>query len=60
MPARKGAAHHNAKMNTRKVKAARKAYETGKWTISALARKYEITRQSMHAILTGETWKHLL
>lgn len=54
-----GAGHHASKMTTAKVRQARKSYATGKWTIAALARKYEITNPSMASILRGKTWKHV-
>lgn len=55
-----GARHHAAKMTAAKVRQARKSYATGKWTISALAAKYGISRPSMSAIVHETTWKHLL
>lgn len=59
MAARQGAKHHAAKMTTAKVRQARKSFETGKWTVKALAEKYGITPQSMHAIIKRTTWKHV-
>lgn len=59
MAARQGAKHHAAKMTTAKVRQARKSYETGKWTIKALAEKYGVSHQSMHALLNRKTWKHV-
>ena len=59
MAARPGAKHHNAKMTPAKVRAARKAYATGDWSISALARKYGLSHQSMGSLLKGETWRHV-
>lgn len=54
-----GARHHSAKMTTAKVRQARKSYATGKWTQTALARKYGISTQSMSQILRRDTWKHV-
>jgi hypothetical protein len=59
MAAKHGAKHHSAKMTTVKVRAARKSFATGKWTNVALAEKYGIAPQSMHAILHRRTWKHV-
>jgi len=59
MPARLGVKHHAAKMTTAKVKQARKSYDTGKWTISGLARKYEISHQAMWSIIRRKTWSHV-
>jgi uncharacterized protein YjcR len=57
--AHKGAKHHNAKMTTAQVRQARKSYATGKWTLQGLADKYGVTRQSMHAVIRRDTWKHI-
>ncbi|MFF8831284.1 hypothetical protein [Streptomyces sp. NPDC015131] len=54
-----GTNHHSAKMNTAKVRQARKSFATGRWTQAALARKYGISGPSMAAILQGRTWKHV-
>lgn len=69
MSARKGSKHHAAKMTDATVRAARKAYESGNFivvdgkrasvTVNALARKYGVSHQTMHAILKRETWKHV-
>ena len=67
MSAKKGAKHHNAKMTAAKVRAARDTYENGSWiivdgkkapvTVKALADKYGVTHQTMHAIIKRRTWK---
>lgn len=59
MPAQHGAKHHAAKMTTVKVRAARKSYATGKWTLAALAEKYGVRPQTMHAIIQRRTWKNV-
>lgn len=59
MAAHQGAKHHAAKMTTAKVRQARKSYATGKWTARALAEKYGVAHQTMHAILKHKTWKHV-
>jgi uncharacterized protein YjcR len=59
MSARQGAKHHAARLTTAKVRQARKSYATGKYTIAALAKKYEVAPQTMHAVLTYRTWKHV-
>ncbi len=68
MAARTGAKHHAAKMTVAKVRQARKLYEsqardkdTGrrKWTMTSLAEKYGVAHQTMHAILSRKTWKHV-
>lgn len=59
MAAKIGAKHHNAKMTTAKVRAARKTYARGKTTIKALAEKYGVANQTMWAIVHGKTWKHV-
>lgn len=60
MPARIGAKHHAAKLNAAKVRQARKSHATGKWTIAALAEKYGVAHQTMHAAIHGQTWKHVV
>lgn len=57
MAARLGAKHHNAKMTTAKVRAARKAHAKGKTTIRALAEKYGVATQTMWSIVHRQTWK---
>lgn len=59
MSARPGDKHHNAKMTPASVRAARKLYETGEWTITALARKFNITHQTMGSLLKRQTWRHV-
>jgi hypothetical protein len=59
MAALQGAKHHNAKMTAAKVRQARKSYDTGKWTISDLARKYGISHQTMWSIVHRKTWAHV-
>lgn len=69
MAAHKGAKHHAAKMTEASVRAARNAYEHGNFilvdgkrspvTVNALARKYGVSHQTMHAIVKRETWKHV-
>jgi hypothetical protein len=69
MAANKGSAHHASKMTEADVKAARKTYDTGKFlmvdgkrhpvTVNALARKYGVAHQTLHAIVKRKTWKHL-
>ena len=69
MPALQGTKHHAAKMTVAKVRAARKTFESGQYvliegkrlpvTVAALARKYGVAHQTMHAILNRTTWKHV-
>lgn len=59
MTAKMGAKHHLAKMTNAKVRQARKSYDTGKWTIRALADKYGVAPQTMHAIVNRKTWRHV-
>lgn len=59
MTALSGTKHHFAKMTVAKVRQARKSYDTGKWSIAALADKYGVAPQTMHAILQRRTWKHV-
>jgi hypothetical protein len=69
MAANKGAKHHAAKMTEAGVKAARKAYDNGSFimvdgkrhpvTVNALARKYGVSHQTMHALLKRRTWQHV-
>jgi uncharacterized protein YjcR len=59
MSARQGTKHHAAKLTTAKVRQARKSYATGKWTVAKLAEKYGVATQTMHAVLTYRTWKHV-
>jgi uncharacterized protein YjcR len=65
MTANQGAKHHNAKMTTTTVRQARKSYEVvdkngrRKWTVAALAEKYGVSPQTMHAIIKRTTWKHV-
>lgn len=55
----RGTRHHAAKMTNAKVRQARKSYATGKWTIAALAAKYDVSWGTMSALLKNETWKHV-
>jgi hypothetical protein len=71
MAAKKGSNHHASKMTEATVRAARRAYAKprpsfivleGKRhpiTVSSLARKYNVSRQTMSVILKGDTWKHV-
>lgn len=74
MPARQGKNHHNAKMTDATVRAARQTYARGgeivapdregnrkrvPVTVNSLARKYGVSHQTMHALLRGDTWKHV-
>jgi hypothetical protein len=69
MAARTGSKHHAAKMTDATVRAARKAFAEASWVMvdgkrhpvntSTLARKYGVTHQTMRAILTGKTWRHV-
>ncbi len=70
MAARTGSGHHNAKLNDRIVRAARKAYNGGAKfivingkrrpvNIRSLAEKYGVSHQAMHSAIKGETWKHV-
>ena len=66
MPHVIGTKHHSAKLNPAKVRQARKSYEvrykdgTRKWTIAALARKYDVSRPVMSQVLKRQTWKHVV
>lgn len=69
MAANQGSKHHAAKMTDATVRAARKAYDNGSFimvdgkrspvTVNALARKYGVSHQTMHAIVKRQTWKHV-
>ncbi|PRH79340.1 hypothetical protein C6N75_09655 [Streptomyces solincola] len=59
MPAYNGTRHHNAKLDNRKVRQARKSFDTGKWTVTALATKYGVSWGTMYALLKRQTWKHV-
>lgn len=69
MSANQGSKHHAAKMTEATVKAARNTFENGKFlmvdgkrhpvTVNALARKYGVSHQTMHAVLKRKTWKHV-
>ena len=54
----RGARVSTAKMNDRKVAEARDRYGAG-WSISALAREYEVTWLSMSRVVKRQSWKHV-
>lgn len=71
MAANKGSKHHGAKMTEATVKAARASYQNreGRWvvidgkrrpiTMYSLAEKYGVAHQTMHAVLSRKTWRHI-
>lgn len=69
MAAHKGAKHHAAKMTEATVRSARNSFENGNFividgkrspvTVNALARKYGVSHQTMHALLKRKTWGHV-
>lgn len=69
MAANRGSKHHMTKLTEADVRAARKAWQGGRWivvegrrvpvTAAALARKYDVADQTMRNILAGRTWKHV-
>lgn len=69
MPAKKGAKHHNAKLTPASVREARRIFSQGKFliingerhpvTITALARRYGVSHQTMYSAIKGHTWGHV-
>lgn len=57
--ARKGAAHHFAKMSDVKVAEARYRYSQGDISQLDLALEYEIATSTMGRILRGDGWRHV-
>lgn len=53
---KKGASHHNAKLTDNDVKAIRRSGDS----TAAIARQYNVSRATIHAIVNGKTWKHLI
>lgn len=57
--ARKGAAHHFAKLDDAKVDEARRLYATGKWSQLDLALEFDVGPSTMGRILRREGWTHV-
>lgn len=49
----------SAKLDKKKVRKARRLYETGRFTIRGLAGRFGIASSSMRSILNRQTWKHV-
>lgn len=48
---RKGELHHNAKLSDGQAELVREMYETGFWSYTALARKFEVSRWTIRDIV---------
>lgn len=55
--AKKGERHYLSKLKTSEVIEIKKDYDNKKCTQVELAKKYNVTRQAIHAIVRGKTWK---
>lgn len=54
-----GTLNHKAKLTEIQVLEIRAAYIPMVTTCSELARKYNVTRENIHSIVTRQTWKHI-
>jgi hypothetical protein len=59
MPAKLGTKHHFAKLDPKKVRAARKRYAKGGISIFDLSLDYGISSSTMGLALSGKTWGHV-
>jgi len=59
MPALQGEHHPRRKLTAGDVLAIRAAYSPGAITYEALARRYGVTKQAVHQIITRQTWRHV-
>lgn len=59
IPVRKGVAHHNAKLNQRKVRRIRAMYRAGE-TQTAIAEAMNVTQTCVSLVLSGKTWSHVI
>jgi len=55
----RGVKHGNAKLNDAKVRAIRKAYQSGEVSQPDLAREYGVSLKAIWMIVNGVTWKHV-
>lgn len=55
----RGTAHRDAKLCPKRVRKARKMYESGKHTITAIAEYFGVTRSPMARAIRGESWGHV-
>jgi hypothetical protein len=57
---RRGEGNSRARLKEDDVREIRRLFATGEYSKSAIARMYGITVQSIWALLTGKTWKHVV
>jgi hypothetical protein len=55
----KGSEHHMSKMTEEDVVYARSLYQTGKMTLTQIARKFGIDPSTTGSMVKGVTWKHV-
>jgi hypothetical protein len=54
-----GVRNRSAKLNEEQVREIRRLYATGGFSLSMLARKYQVTVPTIHPIVQRRTWKHV-
>ena len=54
-----GERNGSAKLNERQVRWIRKLYRTGAYSMSQLAKRYNITLGTIHPLIAGKTWKNV-
>ena len=56
---KKGESHYKSNLSKLNVESIFQEYNTGKYTMTDVAKKYNIKVPTVQAILNGKTWKHL-
>lgn len=57
---KRGTDNHLSKLTDEQVSDIRNLYATGRFTYQILANHYQVTASCIGAIITRETWSHLL
>jgi DNA-binding XRE family transcriptional regulator len=52
-----GKSNNAARLNLEKAQEIRDAYAKGNWTMAELGQHYGVTRQAVHAIICGKSWR---
>jgi len=56
---KRGEKHPNHKLTEREVKEIRELYASGYWTQEGLAITFSVKRQTISAIITRRSWRHV-
>jgi len=49
----------SAKLTNKKVLTIRKLYESGRYSMRKLAKRYNVSAMTIHAVISRENWSHL-